>query len=127
MDASIHTSSQFLTTTINQLAVWDALEQKAPVSRIYATEAPLNCASWSPNDAQSLIVCGGYDRKLLIVDTRISTNSHNGVVWSAENAHDRPIRDAKFNPFIPYWVASAGRYPSLFFVMNVGTNRYYCY
>ncbi|EPB86426.1 hypothetical protein HMPREF1544_06788 [Mucor circinelloides 1006PhL] len=108
MEASIHTSSQFLTTTINQLSVWDALEQKAPVSRIYATEAPLNCASWSPNDAQSLIVCGGYDRKLLIVDTRISTNSHNGVVWSAENAHDRPIRDAKFNPFIPYWVASAG-------------------
>ncbi|KAF1799366.1 WD40-repeat-containing domain protein [Mucor lusitanicus] len=108
MDASVHASSQFLTTTVNQLSVWDALEQKAPVSRIYATEAPLNCASWSPNDAQSLIVFGGYDRKLLIVDTRISTNSHNGVVWSADNAHDRPIRDAKFNPFIPYWIASAG-------------------
>ncbi|KAL9538365.1 hypothetical protein MBANPS3_010988 [Mucor bainieri] len=108
MEASVHTSSQFLTTTVNQLSVWDALEQKAPISRIYATEAPLNCASWSPNDAQSLIVFGGYDQKLLIVDTRISTNSHNGVVWSADNAHDRPIRDAKFNPFIPYWVASAG-------------------
>ncbi|KAK4521291.1 uncharacterized protein ATC70_011905 [Mucor velutinosus] len=108
MDASVHASSRFLTTTVNQLCVWDALEQKAPVSRIYATEAPLNCASWSPNDAHSLIVCGGYDRKLLIVDTRIPTNSHNGEVWSADNAHDRPIRDAKFNPFIPYWVASAG-------------------
>lgn len=101
--------SQLLTTTLNQLSVWDALEQKAPVSRIYANEAPLNCASWSPNDAQSLIICGGYDRKLTIIDTRISTNSHNGIVWSVDNAHYRPIRDAKFNPFIPYWVASAGK------------------
>lgn len=109
VNASIIAQSQFLTTTLNQLSVWDALEQNAPVSRIYANEAPLNCASWSPNDAQSLVVCGGYDCKLTIIDTRISTNSHNGIVWSADNAHDRPIRDAKFNAFIPYWVASAGK------------------
>ncbi|KAI8636120.1 hypothetical protein BD408DRAFT_109051 [Parasitella parasitica] len=107
--ASTDTESRFLTTTVSQLSVWDALEQKVPISRIYANDAPLNFASWSPNDPQSLIVCGGYDRKLVIVDTRVSTNSHNGIVWSVNNAHDRPIRDSKFNPFIPYWIASAGR------------------
>jgi WD40 repeat protein len=68
----------------------------------------LNCVSWSPNDPQTLVVCGGYDKKLVIFDTRLPTSEKNGIVWSADNAHDRPIRDAKFNPFIPYWVASAG-------------------
>lgn len=66
----------------------------------------MNCASWSTNDPHSLIVCGGRDKKLTIIDTRISEN--DGVVWSVDRAHDRPIRDAKFNPFIPYWLASAG-------------------
>lgn len=68
----------------------------------------LNCASWSPNDPQSLIACGGYDKKLSIIDTRIPSSEKNGIVWSVDNAHDRPIRDAKFNPYIPYWLASAG-------------------
>jgi WD40 repeat protein len=68
----------------------------------------LNCASWSPNHPQSLIVGGGFDKKLSIFDTRVSPSESNGAVWSVDNAHDRAIRDAKFNPFIPYWLASAG-------------------
>lgn len=42
------------------------------------------------------------------MDTRVPKRDHNGIVWVAHKAHDRPIRDAKFNPFIPYWLASAG-------------------
>lgn len=68
----------------------------------------MNCASWSPNDPQSLIACGGCDKKLIILDTRIPSSEHGGIVWSVDNAHDRPIRDAKFNPYIPYWLASTG-------------------
>jgi WD40 repeat protein len=90
------------------LSIWDASREKAPVNRIEASQSPLNCASWSPNDPQSLAVCGGYERKLLIIDTRVGANE-SSIVWSADGAHDRPIRDAKFNPFIPYWLASAGR------------------
>ncbi|RCH83393.1 hypothetical protein CU098_004740, partial [Rhizopus stolonifer] len=94
---------QFLSTTINQLAIWDTTQESAPIHRYSSLhQAPLNCASWSPH--QSLIVCGGYDRKLVIIDTRTS----DGVAWSVDKAHDRPIQDAKFNPFIPYWLASAG-------------------
>lgn len=100
--------SQFLSTTVNQLSIWDASCERTPVNRIQASQSPLNCASWSPNDPQSLIVCGGYERKLVIIDTRVDTK--NSVAWSVDNAHDRPIRDAKFNPFIPYWLASAGKH-----------------
>ena len=38
----------------------------------------------------------------------IDVRTKEGAVWQAEEAHTRPIRDAKFNTFIPYWLASAG-------------------
>ena len=63
----------------------------------------LHCASWSPHAPCSLVVTGGNDKELQVLDTR-----SNSIVWRTENAHTRPIRDAKFNPFIPYWLASAG-------------------
>ncbi|KAI9478713.1 MAG: WD40-repeat-containing domain protein [Benjaminiella poitrasii] len=102
-------SSQFISTTVNHLTLWDALKENEPLRNFKVNETPLTCASWSPNDPQSLIVCSGYDKKLSIIDTRISTAENpQGIVWSTENAHDRPITDAKFNPFIPYWLASSG-------------------
>lgn len=97
--------SQFLSTTINQLSIWDTSIEKTPIHRIETSDSPLNCASWSPNDPQSLVVCGGYERKLVIIDTRVGN-----AVWTANKAHYRPIRDAKFNPFISYWLASAGNH-----------------
>ncbi|KAG2199367.1 hypothetical protein INT47_001549 [Mucor saturninus] len=108
--SSVHTNNvgettHFLTTTMNQVSVWDSLQESSPVQQ-YRGKGSVNCASWSPNDPHSLIVCGGQERKLVIIDTRVSEN--DGVVWSVEEAHDRPIRDAKINPFIPYWLASAG-------------------
>ncbi|GAA5801476.1 hypothetical protein HPULCUR_006924 [Helicostylum pulchrum] len=98
----------FLTITKNQISLWNQLHPAAPVRRIQANELPLMCASWSPNDPQSLIVSGGLDKSLTIIDTRVPERDHNGIVWVTPEAHDRPICDAKFNPFIPYWLASAG-------------------
>jgi WD40 repeat protein len=56
-----------------------------------------------------LVVCGGVDKELKIIDTRMAIGDNKGVAWCTKNAHDRPIRDAKFNPFLPYWLASAGK------------------
>ncbi|KAI8889334.1 WD40 repeat-like protein [Backusella circina FSU 941] len=100
--------SRFLSLTANKIAIWDALQEKAPLSYIKVSENPLNCASWSPNQPRSLIVCGGVDKELKIIDTRTAIGDDKGVAWSTKNAHDRPIRDTKFNPFLPYWLASAG-------------------
>ncbi|KAI7902775.1 WD40-repeat-containing domain protein [Cokeromyces recurvatus] len=101
--------NQFLSTTANRLIIWKLQNEEEPLRSFEPSQFLLNCASWSPNDPQTLVVCGGYDKRLSIIDTRTSsTESPDGLVWSAENAHDRPITDAKFNPFIPYWLASAG-------------------
>lgn len=66
----------------------------------------MNVANWSPHASQTLIVTGGCDKALKVIDTRVPPSA--AIVWRAENAHSRPIRDAQFNPFIPYWIGTAG-------------------
>lgn len=66
----------------------------------------MNVANWSPHAPQTLIATGGCDKALKVIDTRVPPSA--SIVWRAENAHSRPIRDAQFNPFIPYWIGTAG-------------------
>ncbi|KAI9253884.1 WD40-repeat-containing domain protein [Phascolomyces articulosus] len=98
------TSSEFLTTFMSQINIWDASDEKQPKTSLDLGLSPINCGHWSPHAPHSLIVTGGCDRSLKVIDIR----TKNGVVWQADDAHARPIRDAKFNTFIPYWIASAG-------------------
>ncbi|KAI8378268.1 WD40-repeat-containing domain protein [Choanephora cucurbitarum] len=87
-------------TMMNQLNLWYSEEIVQSYQSI--CQSPLQFANWSPH--QTLVVSGGYDRKLFVIDSRIKEKE----VWSVDQAHDRPIQDAQFNPFIPYWLASAG-------------------
>ncbi|KAI9317977.1 WD40-repeat-containing domain protein [Dichotomocladium elegans] len=95
--------SQFLSVFCNRVNIWDAVAEDAPSSSIKVHPSRLNCASWSPHAPCTLIVAGGCAKTLHIIDTRA-----NRTVWTASEAHSRPIRDAKFSTFIPYWLASGG-------------------
>ncbi|KAK6094270.1 hypothetical protein MT418_005345 [Batrachochytrium dendrobatidis] len=68
---------------------------------VYSSHAPFG----------SLMAVGGHDMNLYLMDSRImrsgGENSQSTVVWKTANAHFMPIMDIKFNPFIPYWVASS--------------------
>ena len=44
----------------------------------------------------------------MVVDTRTFGQGRSGVTWKVENAHDGRVECTEFNPFVPYWVASAG-------------------
>ncbi|KAI8980413.1 WD40-repeat-containing domain protein [Pilobolus umbonatus] len=104
-------SDQFLSTTMNQLNVWNTSNNVTPVLQTQPSRLSLNSASWSPHDPHTLIACGSASRELIVIDTRLPSDS---IVWSVKHAHMRPITDVKFNPFIPYWLASAGKMqPSL--------------
>ncbi|KAI8364104.1 hypothetical protein BD560DRAFT_403639 [Blakeslea trispora] len=93
-------TSLFSCTMMNQLNLWYSEEIVQSYDCI--CQSPLQFARWSPH--QTLVASGGYDRTLFVVDSRIKDQP----VWSVNQAHDRPIQDAQFNPFIPYWLASAG-------------------
>ncbi|KAI7847762.1 WD40-repeat-containing domain protein [Circinella umbellata] len=101
---NIHITTNFLTTFMNQLNIWDALEEGNPKVSFNLGTNLINCGNWSPHAPHTLIATGGCDKTLRVIDVR----TKEGVVWQAEEAHNRPIRDAKFNTFIPYWLASSG-------------------
>ncbi|KAI8981857.1 hypothetical protein BDF20DRAFT_433283 [Mycotypha africana] len=113
-ELSIHeasSSSCFLTTAISQLQIWNVEQPSLPLMRNNPSELPLTTASWSPTHPHSLIACGGEDKAINIIDIRVppsTSEEQQQSVWRTENAHDRSIRDVQFNPFIPYWLASAG-------------------
>jgi hypothetical protein len=41
-------------------------------------------------------------------DTNGNKRVGSGVVWKVEHAHQGVVNTIQFNPFVPYWVASAG-------------------
>ncbi|KAF7727686.1 hypothetical protein EC973_007241 [Apophysomyces ossiformis] len=96
------TTNRFLTTSINRLHIWDVLQENKPEMSFTREDQVINCASWSPHSPHNLIAFGSGNG-LHLMDTRTCT-----LVWSAHEAHARPIRDTRFNPFIPYWLASGG-------------------
>ncbi|KAI9100646.1 hypothetical protein DFS34DRAFT_592528 [Phlyctochytrium arcticum] len=66
-------------------------------------------ATWNPHLPVALICAAGTDGRLNILDSRLIGNGGvEPVIWKAERAHKGSITDVKFNPFIPYWLASAG-------------------
>ncbi|KAL7751832.1 hypothetical protein RI367_002832 [Sorochytrium milnesiophthora] len=92
--------------------VWDATQPAEPVSQ-YGNltgreHSSLSCLQWSPHadGNKSLIAVGTSSGDLVIIDTRESGSS--AKAWSRSKVHHGEVSAAKWNPFIPYWVASAG-------------------
>jgi WD40 repeat protein len=44
-----------------------------------------------------------------VLDTRISSKTQKGVVYKVAVAHSGAVSCARFSPFVPYWLASAGQ------------------
>lgn len=61
--------------------------------------------AWNPHCSDKFIVGGNGSFRLL--DLRICEPNKNPVVLTFEKAHNGAIRDVKWNPFVPHWVATA--------------------
>ena len=65
-------------------------------------------ASWNPHISNSnLIAAGAVDHNLYLIDTRLIGGPKSNV-WKIEGAHNGDVNTVKFNPFVPYWLASGG-------------------
>ncbi|KAI9306508.1 hypothetical protein BJ944DRAFT_263431 [Cunninghamella echinulata] len=105
-DTTSTTESTFLACAGDSIKIWDIhclTHSQLTIQPDY--QVPLQTCQWSPLSPH-LIVTGGDAGHLHIIDTRVK--ERQGIVWQAFHAHARPIHDAAFNPFIPYWLASAG-------------------
>lgn len=61
-------------------------------------------------DANLLVATSKSAESLVsVVDVRVANGkSKSGAVWKLSGAHNGPVTSCKFNPFVPYWCASAG-------------------
>lgn len=127
----------FLAAETSNLRVWDAHRQQMPLVSCKVSDDTLLCARWSPLEP-SLVAVGGVDRALTVIDTRAmpsvsrasaassstlkyGNNGARPVAWFQYKAHPRgAINSLAWNPFVPYWLASAGEDG----VVNVWDVRY---
>ncbi|OZJ04181.1 hypothetical protein BZG36_02165 [Bifiguratus adelaidae] len=99
-------SHQFLSTYNQSIATWDVTKTEAPLRMDKAGSALVTCASWSPHEPWNLIATGDSESVIRICDVR---QPGDPVIWRSDidTSHVGVIRDIRFNPFVPYWVASA--------------------
>ncbi|ORY38759.1 WD40 repeat-like protein [Rhizoclosmatium globosum] len=106
-------SPKFVAAVGRRLFLWDIEAQKVSASEMVSYDQVMS-ASWSPHlPYGSLLATSGVDHHISVLDARLMGNdSDKSVVWKVERAHgghNHPsITAVEFNPFVPYWLASAG-------------------
>jgi WD40 repeat protein len=92
------------------LHIWNFEKLKAPIHSIKGSNGPLLCGQWNPHNSNELMI-SGVSKNLKLLDYR-QLDGTNGVqrfvAWKKNDAHSDSIRDLKWNPMIPHWVATAG-------------------
>ncbi|KAI9202537.1 uncharacterized protein BJ171DRAFT_627408 [Polychytrium aggregatum] len=102
--------SHFLATQGKIAFIWD-MEQNTVTARETFAKDHLLSVDWSPHPfGQSLIAAGSVDRSVSLLDQRQMGlgGVKSSVVWSVARAHNGVVSCTQFNPFVPYWLATAG-------------------
>ncbi|KXS19326.1 hypothetical protein M427DRAFT_29247 [Gonapodya prolifera JEL478] len=124
---TVNPPRSFVSVQQGRLAVWDVEHCTAETgasSISNVSDDMLFCCKPSPHPATSeLVLVGGADRSVVMCDIRMlgsSSTSPNrdrspspsaatgGVVFELPGAHAAPVTSVAWNPFVPYWVATAG-------------------
>ncbi|KAI8575359.1 hypothetical protein K450DRAFT_262219 [Umbelopsis ramanniana AG] len=99
---------KFFMVVGSAMHIWDVEHQAEPIYSRKFGPYPLNNGHWSPHAPYSLVATASTDGSVNIIDSRISPSS--APAWtSTPRAHRPSVRDVKFSPIIPYWMASAGK------------------
>ncbi|KAJ3218108.1 hypothetical protein HK099_005196 [Clydaea vesicula] len=101
-------SDSFLALQSKRLFIWDLEASKVVVDEFISNDM-LTSATWSTFDP--LIAATSNDKNLYVLDARLlgkSQSNKTGLVWKVDEAHLGSVTCAKFNPFIPYWLATSG-------------------
>ncbi|KAJ3152758.1 hypothetical protein HDU86_005517 [Geranomyces michiganensis] len=99
-------STDLLATVGRTLYRCDLEAMKVIGAETVGTDA-LITASWSPHVGSQLICTGGVDRSIHVIDARLFGGT-SASIWKTSEGHQSPVTAVEFNPFVPYWMASAG-------------------
>ena len=106
--SSSGTSSQRLMAQFQDaIYVWDTSRTDAPIQMLKTSVATTRSLRWCPlASSHSHISRGSLSGTVKIYD--LKARDPNVPVWNVKKAHVGAIRDLTWNPFIPYWFATAG-------------------
>ncbi|KAJ3017626.1 hypothetical protein HKX48_003450 [Thoreauomyces humboldtii] len=96
----------FLATIGKTLSLCDFQTLKVTSTTAIGSDA-LQTATWSPHVDTRMIATGGVDRSINVLDARL-LGDPTTIVWKVPDAHGGAVTDVRFNPFVPYWLASTG-------------------
>ncbi|KAH8548925.1 WD40-repeat-containing domain protein [Umbelopsis sp. PMI_123] len=100
-------SLKFFMVVGSSAYVWDVEHEAEPIYTKKFGTHPLYNGHWSPHAPYSLIALASSDGGISIIDNRTSPSST--PAWSSPPGVPKiGVRDVKFSPIIPYWMASAG-------------------
>jgi len=98
----------FISLERRVLHCWSLSNTSQPTVSERETHYFHSTMDWSPHDP-NLVAIGYTDGRLTILDVRYLTSDLNQKQkWTVAEAHRGVVRDIKWNPFTPYWIATAG-------------------
>ncbi|KAI8820539.1 uncharacterized protein EV422DRAFT_531240 [Fimicolochytrium jonesii] len=100
-------SPTFLATVGKHLYIGDLQTGKTTASEAVGMDTLLS-ASFTPHPGVRLIAAAGVDRSINILDSRQIGSGSASNIWKVPEAHGLAVNEVKFNPLIPYWLASVG-------------------
>lgn len=111
LDLSVHRSShasqRLVASKKDFQLVWDITQPESSPLYQLPCNTPSRCVRWcNLHSGMDYFSRGTYNGDLKIYDLRQSNPKKS--IWTAHDAHEGAIRDIRWNPFIPYWVATAG-------------------
>eukprot|EP00158_Paraphelidium_tribonemae_P008389 Partr_v1_DN28568_c0_g1_i2_m73099 putative NA len=107
---------RFMALESSNLRVWDCETAAAPFINAKISHEQAICADWSLLCSQ-LIACSGVDKSVAVLDLRcmgLDENHTSGLAassalsWYNPAVHSSTVRDIKWSPFVPHWIATAG-------------------
>lgn len=106
--SSSQSSSQRLLAQIQDaIYVWDVNRPEAPIQTLKTTVVTAKAARWCPlSHGHQHISRGSTSGAVKIYD--LKARDPSVPVWAVKKGHSGVVRDISWNPFIPYWFATAG-------------------
>jgi hypothetical protein len=105
--ASSSQTQKLLAQYPDSIYIWDLSRPDTPAQSIRTSVVSTRAACWCPlSPGDQHLSRGSTNGNVKIYDLR--ARDPNTAIWSVKKAHQSSIRDLTWNPFIPYWFATAG-------------------
>lgn len=105
--ASSSSSQRMLAQLQDAIYIWDVTRPDSAIHNVKTTVVSARAVRWCPlSPGHQHLSRGSTSGAVKIYD--LKSRDPSTPVWHVKKAHDGVVRSIAWNPFIPYWFATAG-------------------